>query len=78
MPHVKVATPQSAALSAGIVCFSVNGLAPEEVVKRLRAKKVIATVTPPFYEPAYVRLAAGLLTLDSDVNTSLAAVRSLA
>jgi selenocysteine lyase/cysteine desulfurase len=77
MKRVKVMTPVAAGLSAGIVCFSVDGTSPPEVVARLRKANVVATVTPPFYEPAYVRLSAGLITVESDVNTALAAVRAL-
>jgi isopenicillin-N epimerase len=77
MKRVKVVTPMAAALSAGIVCFSVDGMNPAEVVARLRKANVIATVTPPFYEPAYVRLSAGLITVESDVKAALAAVRAL-
>jgi hypothetical protein len=55
----------------------VDGIAPPEVVARLRKPNVVATVTPPFYEPAYVWLSAGLITLESDVNAALAAVRAL-
>jgi selenocysteine lyase/cysteine desulfurase len=77
LPRVKVMTPMAAALSAGIVCFSVDGRTPGQVVERLRKANVVATVTPPFYEPAYARLSAGLITLESDVNAALAAVRAL-
>ena len=77
MPHVKVMTPLADELSAGIVCFTVDGLAPAEVVSRLRKAGVLATVTPPFYTPAYARLAAGLINLESDVDQAVAAVRAL-
>jgi isopenicillin-N epimerase len=35
MRHVKLYTPQGSTLSAGLICFDVNGLQPEAVVKRL-------------------------------------------
>ena len=77
MPKVHVATPLSDELSAGIACFSVDGLAPPAVVSRLHERGVIASVTPSFYTPAFVRLAAGLITLEADVDRALAAVRAL-
>jgi selenocysteine lyase/cysteine desulfurase len=74
---VKVATPMSPDLSAGIICFSVHGKAPADVVKALGAKKIVASVTPPFYNPPYVRLAPSLLTDESDVDRAVAAVATV-
>src|SRR5205823_7646211 len=54
---VKQHTPRDPALSAGICCFEVAGLAPGEVVKRLLARKIIASTTP--YAVSYARLSAG-------------------
>jgi selenocysteine lyase/cysteine desulfurase len=77
MPKVHVVTPRADDLSAGIVCFAVDGYEPRAVVERLRAANVVASVTPSFYQPAYARLAAGLITLEADVDAALAAVRAL-
>ena len=41
-------------------------------------RRVVASVTPPFYRPAYARLAAGLITVEEDVEAALAAVRAIA
>jgi selenocysteine lyase/cysteine desulfurase len=73
MPRVKVLTPLADEVSAGIVCFMVEGLAPAQVVEKLRAANVVASVTPPFYPAEYARLSAGLI----DVEAALAAVRAL-
>jgi len=78
MRRVAVATPLAEELSAGIVCFSVDGVPPPEVVARLHERKIVASVTPPFYDPPYARLAAGLYTVESDVEAALAAVRAIA
>jgi isopenicillin-N epimerase len=75
MPHVTLVTPQSKALSAGIVCFSVDRMSPDAVVEALRRRRIIATVTP--YDPPYARLAPGLLNTPADVDRALQAVRSL-
>ena len=64
------------ALSAGLVCFQVGGLSPQQVVDRLHARNVIATVTP--YSVAYPRLAASLLNNETQVDAVLDAVRAMA
>jgi len=78
IPRVKVVTPRAEQLSAGIICFSVEGKAPEQVVSELRARKVIASVTPTFYEPMYVRLAPSLFTLEDDVDRAVAELAAIA
>jgi isopenicillin-N epimerase len=75
MSHVTLITPRSDALSAGLVCFSVDGLSPDAVVAALRRRRVIATVTP--YNPPYARLAPGLLNTPGDVDRALRAIRAL-
>jgi selenocysteine lyase/cysteine desulfurase len=77
MARVRLVTPQADELSSGISCFSASGLTPEETVARLKAKGIVASVTPGFYRPAYTRLAASLVTLEPDVDRALAAVRAL-
>jgi len=75
MPHVVLYTPRSKALSAGIVCFDVKGLKPEEVVTRLHAKKILATTTP--YAVTYARVAAGIMVSPAEVETTLKEIRAL-
>jgi selenocysteine lyase/cysteine desulfurase len=77
LANVQLVTPMAEALSAGLVCFQVAGLTPQQVVDRLHAqKKIIATVTP--YAVAYPRLAAGLLNNEEQVDTVIEAIRALA
>jgi isopenicillin-N epimerase len=75
MSHVTLVTPQSAALSAGLVCFSVDRMSPGAVVEALRRRRIVATVTP--YDPPYARLAPGLLNTPADVDRVVRAIRSL-
>ncbi len=75
MPKIKLYTPMADELSAGIVCFDVEGMPAQQVVDRLRQRKIIASVTP--YKTLYARLSPGLLTSPSEVETTLAAVRAL-
>lgn len=77
MRNVTLHTPMSEELSAGIVCFEVNGFTPYEVVKRLEDRYIIATTTPRTYKERYVRLAPGLLNNPSEVERTLAAIREL-
>jgi isopenicillin-N epimerase len=77
MPRVRVATPMAEEVSAGIICFDVEGMDPYAVVERLKQQRIVASVVPGFYVPLHVRLAPGLLTLEPDVERALAAVRAL-
>jgi selenocysteine lyase/cysteine desulfurase len=73
---VTVHTPQSAALSAGIVCCELDGVSPGEAVARLRREsRVVASVTP--YATQYLRFGPGLWSRDADVPATIAAVRRL-
>jgi selenocysteine lyase/cysteine desulfurase len=77
MQHVRLVTPRSPALSAGLVCCELRGLSADEAVRRLRDRhRVLATVTP--YAERYVRFGPGLYTSDADVEAALRAVRALA
>ena len=75
MSHVRLLTPASDAVSAGIVVFSVDRLSPGAVVAALRRRRIVATETP--YSPSYPRLAPGLLNTPGEVDRVLAAVRAL-
>lgn len=66
MRHIKLHTPLSRELSAGIVCFEVEGWKPDHVVDYLRQRRIIASVTP--YATQYVRLAPSLLTTPEEVE----------
>jgi selenocysteine lyase/cysteine desulfurase len=76
MKHVTLYTPTSEELSAGIVCFDIDGLKPAEVVARLRQRGIAGSVTP--YANHLARLAPSLLTSPEEVDKTLAAVRQLA
>ncbi|MDQ6733386.1 MAG: aminotransferase class V-fold PLP-dependent enzyme [Nitrospirota bacterium] len=75
MRHVKVHTPRSRDLSAGIVCFEVEGWKPDQVVEHLRQRRIIASVTP--YATQYVRLAPSLLTSPEEVEKTVEAIRTI-
>jgi len=75
MPHVILRTPRSRHLSAGIVCFEVKGLKPDDVVDRLREQGVMGSVTP--YATKYVRLAPSLVTSPADIDKVLEQIGNL-
>jgi isopenicillin-N epimerase len=76
MKHVRLHTPLDEALSSGIVCFDVEGMAPDAVVAGLSDRGVLASRTP--YRKPYARLCPGLLTPGLDLERTLDAVRALA
>ncbi|HEX2055077.1 MAG TPA: aminotransferase class V-fold PLP-dependent enzyme [Nitrospiraceae bacterium] len=76
MKHVRLYTPRSREMSAGIVCFDIEGMKPGEVIDGLRQRGIMGSVTP--YANHLARLAPSLLTSPEDVERTLAAVRQLA
>jgi isopenicillin-N epimerase len=77
MPKVKVHTPMSSDLSAGIIAFEVAGLSPEQVVQKLHGRGIIASVTPGFYNPLLARVAPSMLTVEEDVERTVRAIAAL-
>jgi len=76
MKQVHVHTPMDADVSAGIVCFEVAGMKPEQVVSKLLEKSIVASTSP--YRVTYARLSAGLINDEREVDAALTAVRGLA
>ncbi|GAC12894.1 aminotransferase class V-fold PLP-dependent enzyme [Aliiglaciecola lipolytica] len=76
MSHVTLYTPQSSALSSGLVCFDVEGIDPETVVKRMHKKGIIMSSTP--YRTIYARFAPSLLNNEQEIETALAEIRAMA
>ncbi|MFG1946626.1 aminotransferase class V-fold PLP-dependent enzyme [Nonomuraea sp. NPDC048826] len=76
LPHVRLATPDSPDLSAGLVCCSIDGLEPAEAVARLHDRKVIASTTP--YVPSLLRFGTSIVTSPEQVDHAIEAVKGLA
>ncbi len=76
MKHVKLYTPMGSKMSAGIICFDVEGMRPEAVVAKLLEKKVIASTTP--YRVTYARLAPSLLNTPEEIDKALGYIREMA
>ncbi len=75
MGRVKLITPRSAEVSAGIVCFQVDGYDASGVVSALAAHGIRASVTP--YARQYARLGTSLHVDERDVDAALASIEAL-
>ena len=73
---VKVHTPRDPALSAGLVAFEIDGIAPSRIVAALLERKIIASTSP--YAVSYARLAPSLVNTPAEVDEALRAVRAIA
>jgi isopenicillin-N epimerase len=76
MRHVKLYTPRERTLSAGLICFDVNGMQPKAVAKRLLQHRIVASTTP--YGISCAHLAQSLVNTPNEVDATLRAVRALA
>jgi isopenicillin-N epimerase len=76
IPRVKLYTPRGSKLSAGLICFDVEGMKSEEVVKKLLEKRIVASTAP--YKISYARLAPSLLNTPEEVEITLREIRALA
>jgi selenocysteine lyase/cysteine desulfurase len=76
MTRVKLQTPLSDKLSAGMVCFEVDGLTPAQTVERLKDRGIVASTTPP-YKYSYARVTPSLWNTPADVDATLRAIHSL-
>jgi len=69
-------TPRDPALSAGVNCFELKGMKPEEIVAKLLERKVVASTSP--YGVTYARLCGSLVNDTADIDRALGEVRALA
>jgi selenocysteine lyase/cysteine desulfurase len=75
LPGVTLRTPPAPEVSAGIVCFDVEGYAPPDAVYRLRDSAVVGSSTP--YATSYVRLGPSIATDPDQVDAAVEAVSLL-
>jgi selenocysteine lyase/cysteine desulfurase len=75
MKGVRLQTPASKALSAGLVCLDVEGRDAAEVVARLAERRIVASVTP--YALRHVRLGPGIVNTPDDVDAAVRAIAAL-
>jgi selenocysteine lyase/cysteine desulfurase len=73
---VRLVTPDAPALSAGLVCFRVQGRDPFQFVTRLYERaRIVASVTP--YAARYVRFGPSILNSTHEVDLALGTIRTL-
>ncbi|WP_312165070.1 aminotransferase class V-fold PLP-dependent enzyme [Phenylobacterium sp.] len=75
MPHVRVHTPMSPQMSAGIVSFDVAGVSPRSVVSRLRQWRIIGSAAP--YGVSHARLTPSIRNTPEDVAFALKAIAAM-
>ncbi len=75
MKHVELHTPRERELSAGLICFDVEGMKPAAVVEKLLAKRVIASESP--YAVSHARIAPSLLNNEEEIEKTLEFIRAL-
>lgn len=76
IPKVKLLTPRDPVLSAGIICFDVEGQSAGETAQKLHERKVVASSSP--YKISHARLAPSLVNDEREVEAALRAVREIA
>ncbi|MEU4331857.1 aminotransferase class V-fold PLP-dependent enzyme [Nonomuraea dietziae] len=74
-PRVRLITPMSAQLSAGLVCCEIDGVTPFQAVERLRAQRILTSTTP--YLQVYLRFGTSILTSPEQVDRAVKAVAAL-
>ncbi|MDQ6893304.1 MAG: aminotransferase class V-fold PLP-dependent enzyme [Acidobacteriota bacterium] len=75
LPGVTLHTPRDPELSAGISCYEVAGLSPQEVVRRLAAKRMRTTTSP--YKVSYARVSGGVMNFPEEIDAVLREIRAL-
>ena len=69
-------TPKAPELSAGLVCFEIDGLQPTAIVEALAKRRIIASTTP--YAVSYARVTPSLLNDPTDVVHTIQALTQIA
>ena len=59
-----------------LICFDVEAMKSEEVVKRLLEKRIVASTAP--YKNSYARIAPSLLNTPEEIETTLRYIQALA
>jgi len=73
--HIKLHTPVSKTLSAGINCFEVQGIPADSVVKKLHQQHIIASDSP--YRISYARLTPCIINTEEEVMTCIKALEDI-
>ncbi len=80
LPKVSVVTPMLREYSAGIICLDIEGVSPDDAVKRLFGKNVVATTSSTDAgrpKAKHLRLSIAMYVTDEEVEKCLDAIASL-
>lgn len=72
---LRLHTPMAPELSAGLVTFEIEGIAPADIVKQLLDRNIVASTSP--YAITYARLAPSLVNSPEEVDRAVNAVREI-
>src|SRR5262249_38413532 len=75
LSHVTLVTPRAPEVSAGLVCFDVDGMDANQVVERLERMHIHASFTP--YAVLHARLGTSLHVDEADVDAAVDAISRL-
>ncbi|GAA3030619.1 aminotransferase class V-fold PLP-dependent enzyme [Streptosporangium longisporum] len=76
LPNVRLVTPRSPELSAGLVCCEIDGVdAPAAAGRLRRDHRIVTSVTP--YQEVYLRFGPGIVTTPEQVDQAVKAVSTL-
>lgn len=76
IPGVTLHTPKDPALSSGMSCFEVEGVAHQDVVKKLAERRIRASVAA--YRVHYPRIGAGIVNFPEEIDRTMAVIRDIA
>ena len=76
MKHVKLHTPVSPKLSAGINCFEVDGHSEKETLEHFHKKHIIGSTSP--YAKSYFRLTPCIINTEEEVEQCLKVFEGMA
>lgn len=75
--NVRLITPLSTALSAGITCFEIKGLDASKAVGAYLKENIVAATTAP-YRPSYIRMSPGLWNSMEEIKKVIKITETLA
>lgn len=75
IPHIRLHTPYAKTLSSGINCFEVEGMHPNEVIKKLHQSNIFGSTTP--YQKVYARLSPSILNSEDEIGACIKALENI-
>ena len=73
--HVMLHTPVDPSLSAGINCFEIDGLLPDDFVTKMAAHGIVASSSP--YKTSYCRLTPSIVNTEEEVKRCIEVIEKI-